>query len=167
MKVKGKKKKETIPYMKRSPSYSNYWVSRDGKVFREKLNGLYLLKIRYSPKGYPVVFIQDNNKKHLRKIHRLVAEAYIPNPNNYQVVMHLDNNPQNNTIENLKWGTQSDNMQQMVRDGRQRKSKIIQYLPKVRILFNKGFSAKEIEISLGLSKTSTRRLIKRIKDDKR
>ncbi len=48
----------------------------------------------------------------LCKIHRLVAQAFIPNPNNYPVVMHLDNNPSNNRVENLKWWTFRDNTQQ-------------------------------------------------------
>lgn len=39
--------------------------------------------------------------------------------------MHKDNNPENNRVGNLKWGTQSQNMKQMVNEGRQRKSKII------------------------------------------
>lgn len=43
------------------------------------------------------------------KIHRLVAEAYIPNPNNLPIVMHLDDNPLNNIVSNLKWGTYKEN----------------------------------------------------------
>jgi len=51
-------------------------------------------------------------------IHRLVAENYIPNPNGYKLVMHLDNNPHNNCVDNLQWGTHSMNVKQCVRDGR-------------------------------------------------
>lgn len=36
-------------------------------------------------------------------VHRLVSEAFIPNPNNYDVVHHIDNNPENNSVENLEW----------------------------------------------------------------
>lgn len=42
-------------------------------------------------------------------IHRLVAEAFLPNPNNYPVIDHIDTNPLNNVVNNLKWCTQSDN----------------------------------------------------------
>lgn len=36
-------------------------------------------------------------------VHRLVAEAFIPNPNNYDIVHHIDHNPKNNKVENLMW----------------------------------------------------------------
>ena len=51
-------------------------------------------------------------------LHRLVATAFLSNPNNYKCVMHLDNNSHNNNIDNLKWGTQSMNLKQCVNDGR-------------------------------------------------
>lgn len=41
-------------------------------------------------------------------IHRLVAEAFIPNPNNYGVVHHIDHNPQNNVVENLEWMSEEE-----------------------------------------------------------
>lgn len=45
---------------------------------------------------------KDGIREH-KQIHRLVAEAFIPNPNNYDVVHHIDHNTQNNTVENLVW----------------------------------------------------------------
>ena len=55
-----------------------------------------------------------------KAIHRLVAETFLENddPENKTVVMHLDNDTMNNHVSNLKWGTQSENLQQAVRDGR-------------------------------------------------
>lgn len=49
-------------------------------------------------------------------VHRLVASAFCVKSGN--VVMHLDSNPQNNNSENLKWGTQYDNMQQCINEGK-------------------------------------------------
>lgn len=50
-------------------------------------------------------------------VHRLVAQAFIPNPDNLPIVRHLDDNPKNNHVENLAWGTQSDNMFDAARNG--------------------------------------------------
>lgn len=54
----------------------------------------------------------------IKSVHRLVAEAFIPNTNNYPVVMHLDNNPLNNCTDNLKWGMWYHNSQQMANEWR-------------------------------------------------
>lgn len=59
-----------------------------------------------------------DNKLEQVYVHRLVAENFIPNPNNYPVVMHKDNEPSNNHISNLMWGTQKMNINQMVKQGR-------------------------------------------------
>lgn len=65
--------------------------------------------------GYPVVSLGKNCKK---LVSRLTAEAFIPNPDNLPMVRHMDDNPQNNHVSNLRWGTQKDNMQDCVKYGR-------------------------------------------------
>lgn len=60
----------------------------------------------------------DTSTSRWFKASRLVAMAYIPNPNNYPVVCHKDNNPLNNHVSNLYWGTQKMNIQQAVREKR-------------------------------------------------
>lgn len=89
-----------------------------------------------------------------------MALAWIPNPKKYNIVCHKDNNPKNNDISNLYWGTQSMNMQQMVADNRQRKSKIKSFYQIVQKMYKQGFSVKEIVISTGISSTSVHRLIR-------
>ena len=42
-------------------------------------------------------------------MHILVAEAYLPNPDNLPIVLHLDNNKKNSSVKNLKWGTVKEN----------------------------------------------------------
>lgn len=59
---------------------------------------------------YYVISLNKNGSRKSYQIHRLVAEAFIPNPNNYPVVNHIDENRTNNRIENLEWCTQKYNI---------------------------------------------------------
>lgn len=61
-------------------------------------------------KGYRKVVLCKNGKSKLCAIHRLVAEAFIPNPSNLPQVNHKDENKANNTVSNLEWCTHSYNM---------------------------------------------------------
>lgn len=92
----------------------SYQVSSEGRV-RNK-NGL-ILKPMPAVGGYRQVGIWRNSKCHTVVIHKLVAEAFLgPRPAD-TVVMHIDNDPTNNRLHNLRYGTQSENVQQSVRDG--------------------------------------------------
>ena len=61
-------------------------------------------------KGYLRVNLFKNNKGKTHKVHRLVAEAFIPNPNNYPQVNHKDENKANNNVDNLEWCTNKYNV---------------------------------------------------------
>lgn len=72
------------------------------------------LKPRSSPKKYNYVcynvHIADiTGKQRNRKIHQLVAKAFLPNPNNYTEIDHIDRNTANNNVENLRWVSRSEN----------------------------------------------------------
>lgn len=68
------------------------------------------LKPAYTKAGYLKVVLCKNGMRYYKMLHRLVAETFIPNPNNYTFINHIDNNPQNNIINNLEWCTQSYNI---------------------------------------------------------
>lgn len=70
-----------------------------------------LLNGEYNRDGYRMILINYNtgNRK-LVSVHRLVAEAFIPNPDNLLVVDHVDRNPKNNHVSNLRWATHLQNI---------------------------------------------------------
>jgi hypothetical protein len=74
-----------------------------------------ILKSAITTSGYYNINVGVNNSK---PIHRLVAVTFISNPNNYPNVLHNDNDTSNNSVSNLRWGTQKHNMQQMHDEGR-------------------------------------------------
>lgn len=141
-------------YIRAIPGYPGYYATIEGDILKKRGKSFFKLTPSKVHNGYYTVKII-----HRIKVHRLMALTFIPNPNKYPIVCHKDNNPTNNRVENLYWGTQKENMRQMVADNRQRKSKVIQYKQKVLKLHNNGFSTSEIMGALGLSKTSVRRLI--------
>ena len=59
--------------------------------------------------GYLKVTLSKNHKRYYFRVHRLVAEAFIDNPNNYPVVNHKDENKLNNRVDNLEWCTNKYN----------------------------------------------------------
>lgn len=66
---------------------------------------------------YRMVILCKGGEKKPHLVHRLVAQAFIPNPERHPFVLHGDDNPQNNNVENLRWGTHSDNMLDSIRNG--------------------------------------------------
>ena len=66
-------------------------------------------------RGYLKIKLSVNGKRYLRYIHRLVAEAFIPNPNNYKEVNHKDSNPENNRVDNLEWCDRRYNLDYMIK----------------------------------------------------
>ena len=59
--------------------------------------------------GYRWFDLRWKNKKYARSQHRLIAEAFVPNPNNYEYVHHINNNRLDNRLENLRWVSASEN----------------------------------------------------------
>lgn len=66
-----------------------------------------------SKSGYVYVNISKENKKHNLRVHKLVAEAFIDNPNNLPQINHIDGNKRNNRADNLEWCDSSYNIKDM------------------------------------------------------
>lgn len=68
--------------------------------------------------GYVYVYLTKNNKSKNIRLHRLVAQAFIPNPNNYLYINHKDCDRTNNNVENLEWCTASYNVKYSFTNGK-------------------------------------------------
>ena len=81
-----------------------YQVSNKGNVRTFQRDRSMLMKLK-DWFGYKVVMLWNNKVRKDAKVHRLVAEAFIPNPDNLPIINHKDENPSNNCVENLEWCT--------------------------------------------------------------
>ena len=68
-----------------------------------------ILKASIDSVGYPVVGLNKEGNVKTVRVHRLVAEAFIPNPENFRVINHIDSDKTNNRIDNLEWCTHRHN----------------------------------------------------------
>jgi hypothetical protein len=120
-----------IPELKET-KYPGYYISKNGEVYRKSLprdkknniNEYDLVEIKPSLRGskrdlkyqYPCIniSIKDENGKFIKQIrksiHQLVAETFIPNPNNYSEIDHIDRDKHNNHVSNLQWCDRRHNM---------------------------------------------------------
>lgn len=91
--------------MKPISGFPGYFVTKEGDVYgpRRKLKPL------ISEKGYLRVDLCRNKKAFHKRISRLVAQAFIPNPDNLPEVDHIDNDRMNNHVSNLEWVTRKEN----------------------------------------------------------
>lgn len=84
-----------------------------GRFYKEKL----LTICHNTGTGYDFVCLRKNDSDKNFSVHRLVAQVFIPNPNNYSDVNHIDGNKQNNSVENLEWCTRSQNLKHALNIG--------------------------------------------------
>lgn len=90
---------------------NDYEITKDGQIINKYTN--HVLKPQPNSKGYLRVSIG----KKLVFVHRLVAEKYIPNPNNLSQVNHKDGNKLNNNVNNLEWVSNLENRRHAVKMG--------------------------------------------------
>lgn len=104
----------------------DYIISSDGHVYSTKNvgRGKYHkeIKQRKNADGYMDITVGPNTFRTTRKVHRLVAEAFIPNPENLPEVDHIDDVRDHNDVSNLQWISRPDNIAKIPHD-RNSKSK--------------------------------------------
>ena len=90
--------------------YPDYRISNYGRVMSLKRGLKRVLKPQKDKDGYLICSLWENNKGKTLKIHRLVAEAFIPNPDNKTEIDHINTDKTDNRVENLRWVTNKENM---------------------------------------------------------
>ena len=144
---------------------TNYEVSNIGFVRNITYNRL--LEGSHDSRGYKIVSIYIGKKLHSKKVHRLVAQAFIPNPENKPTVNHKDGNKNNNAVSNLEWATHQENIDHAIatglRDisGMKASSNIYtdEQVHKVCKMLEDGKSARYIAESLGININLPRRIL--------
>ena len=92
------------------PDFPGYTITTEGKVITYKQNPPRERKTWLQKSAYENIKLCRNNITYHFLIHRLVAEAFIPNPNNLPEVNHINKNRSDNRVENLEWCTRLDNL---------------------------------------------------------
>ena len=138
-----------------------YQVSNLGRVrsldrWRKNGSGEYKQKGRIlnqgdTTTGYKQIVLNKDKKRKTLKVHRLVAIAFIPNPENKPNVNHIDGNPHNNNVENLEWCTQAENVQHAINTGLKR-CNIIDKEILEDMHYNKKMSTQAIAKEFGVTK---------------
>ena len=129
--------------------FDKYQVSNFGNV-KHKKNGL--IKSFVNEKGYHRVHLWGAQGRITKRLHRIVAEAFIKNPNNYKEVNHIDENKANNKSSNLEWCSRKQNIEHSIKSGRFKIVAVSQY-DKDGNLIKSYESVSEAERATGIPRT--------------
>lgn len=94
-----------------------YQVSNHGNIRSHKRMPNKLLKQSPTNCGYMKVELYKNAKGKMHYVHRLVAQAFLPNPHNKSEINHIDGNKANNVLSNLEWASRSENQLHAINQG--------------------------------------------------
>jgi hypothetical protein len=95
--------------MKKIIDYPGYYATNEGDIYSEISDKN--ISTWVDNVGYKQCILYRDKKRCYKRVHRLIAETLIPNPNKYKQVNHIDGDKLNNHVENLEWTTNSKNTQ--------------------------------------------------------
>ena len=102
--------------------FPDYLITSHGRVFSLKHGKMRELKQRIDRDGYMQVGLRKNGKFYSKTVHRLVAQAFIPKPDNKPEVNHIDEDKTNNHVSNLEWMSHKENLNHGSRNERASKT---------------------------------------------
>lgn len=147
---------------------NDFKISSCGKLYSKRTNRI--LKTYINSGGYEVVATKISGTNKLFRIHRLVAEAFIPNFDSKPQVNHIDGNKKNNDVSNLEWVTNQENCIHSVKigltktyDGRNFSNSVLtdELVREIlRLKFEENLSGLKISKRLNLSNDCVKRLLK-------
>lgn len=97
--------KNGIVYTCKAHNFKPYYYDNEWRILKPKMSKLH---------GYWFIIMSNFGNDVTAKIHTLIAHAFMPNPNNFPVLNHIDGNKGNNSIDNLEWCTQRHNAQHCI-----------------------------------------------------
>lgn len=113
--VKEPKYPQDVENFKDIPDYPDYMVSKDGRVWN-KMSGKFK-SVHKLQTGYMAVSLSTSAFRNNVLLHRVLASTFIPNPDNLPIVEHVNDVKTDNSLENLRWSTQKDNMANASKNG--------------------------------------------------
>ena len=130
-------------------SRENRTYSKKGHVLKQHDNGI----------GYLQVHVPVDGKRITKSVHRLIAQAFIPNPDNLPEINHKDNNPLNNDVSNLEWVTHEENIAYREKYG-EAQNKPVLAINLTTLEVSRFSSQSEVSRVLGLQQQNVNAVIK-------
>ena len=143
----------------------DYYISNHGRVLSTKKSKPRFMKLGKRRDGYVIITLAINAKRKTFSIHRLVAQYFVPNPDNFPAVDHIDQVKSNNVFTNLRWVTDQENYwnqrQRQIGESHGRSKLTEKDVKTIRARRKKGDTVESIALEYGLTRGGIYQALKR------